>query len=89
MKSYAEFEDEMILRDYLAYDRTRLALTRTLLSFIRTALGLLASGAGLIILQDDAYLIFLGYGLIAAATAVFAIGIVYCLRTKARLDKLE
>ena len=53
MKHYSEFTGEMILRDVLAYDRTRLALSRTFLAFVRTALGLLASGAGLVILQKE------------------------------------
>ena len=38
MKHYSEFTGEMILRDVLAYDRTRLALSRTFLAFVRTAL---------------------------------------------------
>ena len=89
MKNYMELKDEMILRDYLAYDRTQLALTRTFLSIVRTALGILASGAGLVILQENTTLIILGYVLIAAAAFVFAFGVVYCRQFKKRLDELK
>ena len=52
MKGYEDFNEELILRDYLAYDRTRLSLMRTFLSFGRTSLGLLASGIGLFIVRS-------------------------------------
>ena len=90
MKEYADFQkDEMILRDYLAYDRTRLALTRTFLSIVRTALGLLASGAGLVILRENTALIVIGYVLIAAAALVMVFGIAYWRRYRKRLDSLK
>ncbi len=89
VKDYKDFEDEMILRDYLAYDRTKLALTRTFLSFARTVLGLLASGTGLIILQEDPVLVILGYGILVFAVVVLIFGTRYCLGSKTRLDKLE
>jgi putative membrane protein len=37
--------DELILRDHLALDRTRLANERTLLAYLRTALMLAVAGA--------------------------------------------
>ncbi|WP_287883750.1 DUF202 domain-containing protein [Agathobacter sp.] len=90
MKGYEDFnKDEMILRDFLAYDRTRLALMRTVLSLARTALGLLASGGGLIILEDELGLVSLGYVLIVIAVAVMAFGVSYYLKFKKRLDALK
>lgn len=90
MKGYAEFkEGDLILRDCLAYDRTRLALTRTALSIIRTSLGLFASGAGLIVLKDELGLVGIGYLLIAAAIGVIILGTVYYLQFKRRLDVLR
>ena len=86
---YEEFEGEMILRDHLAYDRTRFALVRTFLSICRTALGLLASGAGLVILQSSRALIVLGYVLVLAAVVVLAAGCTYCAPEKRRLDGLR
>jgi putative membrane protein len=37
--------DQLILRDHLAIDRTRLANERTLLAYLRTALMLIVAGA--------------------------------------------
>lgn len=46
---YSRFKkEELILRDYLAADRTTLANERTLLSYIRTSLALAAAGGSLI-----------------------------------------
>ena len=86
---YKDFEDDMILRDHLAYDRTKFALIRTFLSIARTALGLLASGAGLIILQTSTALVSIGYVLVVTAAVVMAAGSLYSLRAKRRLDGLK
>lgn len=86
---YSEYEGNMILRDHLAYDRTKFALLRTFLAIERTALGLLASGAGLIILQTSPALVAIGYVLVVAAAAVFVVGGVYSWHAKQRLDGLR
>lgn len=86
---YKDYEDEMILRDHLAYDRTRFALLRTFLSIARTALGLFASGFGLIIVKESQALINLGYVLCVFAVSVLVVGGVYSLRAKIRLDGLK
>jgi putative membrane protein len=86
---YKSHEGDMILRDYLAYDRTKFALLRTFLSIERTALGLLASGAALVILQTSATLVSIGYVLVVVAFAVFVAGGVYAARAKRRLDGLK
>ncbi len=88
-KDYKDFEGDMILQDYLSYDRTKLALTRTFLSFARTVIGLLASGAGLVILQEHLSLRILGYVIMVFAVFVMIFGIRYCMGVKKRLDKLE
>lgn len=89
MNYYKDFKNDMILRDYLAYDRTRLALTRTVLAFVRTALGLLATGLGLIILQEAVSLQFVGYGIVLVALAVLVLGYAYWKKYQKRLDSLE
>ena len=86
---YKDYEGDMILRDHLAYDRTKFALLRTFLSIERTALGLLASGAGLIITRSSAMLVSIGYVLLAVAFCVFVAGGVYSYRAKRRLDGLK
>lgn len=46
---YDQFSDhDLVLRDYLALDRTILANERTLLAYARTALALLVTGASLV-----------------------------------------
>lgn len=86
---YQDFEGDMILRDHLAYDRTKFALLRTYLSIARTALGLLASGAGLIILQTSVTLVSIGYVLVAVAVAVFIVGSIYSWHSLKRLNGLR
>jgi putative membrane protein len=86
---YSGYEGDMILRDHLAYDRTKFALLRTFLAIARTALGLLASGAGLIILQKSITLIAIGYVLLGVAAVVFVAGLIYGIRAKRRLDGLK
>ena len=67
---------KLILRDYLALDRTKLANQRTLLSFVRTSLYLVVSGIAVLnvkILQD---IRFLGFVLMGISILVFVAGIV-------------
>ena len=66
----------MILRDYLAIDRTRLANQRTLLSFIRTALYLVVSGIALTKVKALEQIRWLGYVVFAASVIVLVIGFV-------------
>ncbi|MCX6024563.1 MAG: DUF202 domain-containing protein [Chloroflexi bacterium] len=54
-------EEEMILRDHLAVDRTILANERTLLSYVRTALGLVAAGFTLLHFFDGSTTTVLGW----------------------------
>ncbi len=70
-KCYAsQFDKEdLILRDFLATDRTSLANERTLLAYVRTSLSVIASGVGFIKLFDYRFLTFLGY-------ACFPLGII-------------
>ena len=53
---YSDFErDEMILRDFLAADRTMLANERTFLSYTRTALAFVIGGASMIHFLNGAF----------------------------------
>ena len=89
MKGYEDFDDELILRDYLAYDRTRLALARSFLSFGRTALGLMASGLGLMIIRNEPWCFAVGIAIIGVAVVILIFGGLYCIRFKKRLDELK
>ncbi|MEO9474754.1 MAG: DUF202 domain-containing protein [Cyclobacteriaceae bacterium] len=76
----------MILRDYLAIDRTKLANQRTLLSFIRTSLYLVVSGVALTKVKALEQISWLGYVIIAASIIVLGIGVVnyFLFRNKIR-----
>lgn len=53
--------EDIILRDYLAMERTKLANERTLLSYIRSSLYLLVGGIALIQLKGFERVQYLGY----------------------------
>ncbi|MDP2729812.1 MAG: DUF202 domain-containing protein [Dehalococcoidales bacterium] len=67
---YVRFQKgELILRDYLAVDRTNLANERTFMAYIRTSLALAAGGGSLIHFLDSV-LTNIGGGLLLALAAV-------------------
>lgn len=68
-------QNEMILRDYLAMDRTVLANQRTLLAYFRTFIGLVASGIGIIKLLEVVVFNIIGWVFIGVAPFVLAMGI--------------
>ncbi|MEP4532539.1 MAG: DUF202 domain-containing protein [Cyclobacteriaceae bacterium] len=77
----------MILRDYLAIDRTKLANQRTLLSFIRTALYLVVSGVALTKVKALERISWLGYVIIAASIIVLVIGVVNYFLFRNKIQK--
>jgi putative membrane protein len=81
--------EEMILRDYLALDRTKLANERTLLAYMRTVIGLVASAFGMIEILDVAWARMTGYVFLVLAPLCFFLGIWRFLRVKMKLDKAE
>lgn len=68
-------QDAIILRDYLAMERTKLANERTLLSYIRSSLYLLLGGIALLQLQGFESIRFLGYVSLALTVILLIIGI--------------
>jgi putative membrane protein len=84
---YSRFaNEELILRDLLAMDRTALANERTLLSYIRSALALAAAGAGLIHFLDAVLTEILGWALIPLAAALAVVGVQRYLQMRKRLS---
>lgn len=69
-----ELRKDMILRDYLAMDRTVLANQRTLLAYFRTFIALIAAGSGMVNLFDPPGFIVLGWVFIAASPLALVIG---------------
>lgn len=75
----------MILRDYLALDRTVLANERTLLAYVRTFLGFLATGAGIVKLFTEPLAQAAGYTLMAVSPVVLVIGVSRFVRMRRQL----
>jgi putative membrane protein len=79
--------EELILRDHLALDRTRLANERTLLSYLRTALMLLVAGASAVkFVGQSRDVIFTGWLFIVLAFAVAIIGTWRFLETRRSIN---
>lgn len=68
-------QEDIILRDYLALERTKLANERTLLSYIRSSLYLLIGGIALIQLEGFESIHFLGYVSLVLTVLFLIIGI--------------
>ncbi|MFB3881499.1 MAG: DUF202 domain-containing protein [Armatimonadota bacterium] len=74
--AYLRFRDEeLILRDHLAADRTVLANERTLLAYLRTALGGFVAGVSFIQFFSALVIHVLGWAFCVAAIVAAAIGL--------------
>ena len=82
-----ENKERIILRDYLALQRTSLANERTLFSYIRTSLYLILAGFGLIKLEGFESLIWLGYTCFVLSVVIFFFGLYRYLNLKKHLKK--
>lgn len=69
------YAQEMILRDYLAADRTALANERLLLSYVRTALATTGAGAALLHFQAGPWSVAMGGILAIGGIAICALGL--------------
>ena len=81
-------DEEVILRDYLAIERTRLANERTLLSYIRSSLYLLLGGIGLFQLKDFADFKYLAFVALGFSAIFFIIGVYRFTLLKKSLKRL-
>lgn len=68
-------QDKIILRDYLAMERTKLANERTLLSYIKSSLYLLLGGIAIIQLEGFESIKFLGFISLSLTVILLFIGI--------------
>ncbi|MDX5339484.1 MAG: DUF202 domain-containing protein [Cyclobacteriaceae bacterium] len=82
-----EFEQELIVRDYLARQRTRLANYRTLLSFIRTSLYFLVSGTALFEVKNLSHIRDLGYLAFGLSFAFLTIGFISYFTVRKKIRK--
>lgn len=81
-------DDEVILRDYLAIERTRLANERTLLSYIRSSLYLLLGGIAFFQLNIFPNFKYLAISALVFSAIFFVIGIYRFTLLKKSLKRL-
>jgi putative membrane protein len=86
---YEKFnEKDLILRDHLAIDRTRLANERSFLAYVRTALTLLITGLSLIKFFDTFTAQIVGWIFIVFGIITVILGIVRYLMFRKNIDKV-
>lgn len=83
-----ENNEDIILRDHLAMERTKLANERTLLSYVRTSLYLLLGAMAFLGMRDLIQIKWLGYFLLALAVIVLGIGTIRFIQLKKHLKKM-
>jgi len=89
INSSYEFDnkEEIILRDYLALERTRLANERTLFAYIRTSLYLVLGGIAFLQLQGFEKIKWLGYLSLVLSIFFLVFGILKYYQLKNKLKK--
>ncbi|MCH7400500.1 YidH family protein [Belliella kenyensis] len=80
-------EEQMIVRDYLARQRTTLANDRTLLSYIRTSLYFLVSGTALMEVNVLSHISDLGYLAFALSIGLMGLGFFNYFKVKKKLKR--
>jgi len=80
-----ENKEELILRDYLAMQRTTLANERTLFSYIRTSLYLILGGIGLLEVEVFSNLRWVGFAALIISVLLLIYGIVRYVALRRRL----
>lgn len=80
-------DDQMIVRDYLARQRTTLANDRTLLSYIRTSLYFLVSGTALMEVNVLSHVSDLGYVAFGLCLGLMILGFFNYFKVKRKLKK--
>jgi putative membrane protein len=88
-KPMFEFENKerIILRDYLALERTRLANERTLFAYLRTSLYLILGGIAFLQLKDFEHIKWLGYLSLGLSVMFLVVGIYTYFKLKNKLKK--
>lgn len=88
-KSTYDFEhrEKIILRDFLALERTRLANERTFFAYIRTSLYLVLAGIAFLQLEGFGELHWLGYLSLALSVVFLVFGAIKFYHLKNKLKK--
>lgn len=81
-------KEEIILRDHLAMERTKLANERTLLSYIRSSLYLILGGIAFLGMKKFEEVIYIGYFSLGLSVVILLIGIVRFIQLRKHLKKI-
>jgi putative membrane protein len=76
---------DLILREYLAIERTKMANHRTLLSFLRTGLYFLVAGSTLGQLIDTYFWKYMGLPFTISGIIIAALGLINYLRSRRKI----
>jgi putative membrane protein len=90
MKIFGDFFDtkeEIILRDYLALERTKLANERTLLAYTRTSLYMLLGGIAFLQLEDFRSIQWVGNLALGLSGILIVLGLFRYFQIKGRLSR--
>lgn len=79
--------DQIILRDYLALERTKLANERTLMSYVRASIYLVLAGIAFLRLENFEGVKWLGYSSITISILLLIFGLIRFFRFISRLKK--
>lgn len=80
-------KDELILRDHLAIDRTKLASERTFLAYFRTSIFFLSAGLSIIKIHLFAEVTYLGWMLVTMSPLTFGIAIFRLIKVRRAIGK--
>jgi putative membrane protein len=86
---YSRFGKDMILRDYLAVDRTLLANENTLLAYIRTAIAFFVAGVSFVRFFDNPVMAYIGWALVPIALATVVIGAIRYQKMRTAISKIS
>lgn len=78
---------DLVLREFLALERTRLANERTLLTYIRTGLYFLVAGSTLGYLVDSPFWNIFGWPLVAVGVLIPVLGLVRFMRVARKIEE--
>ncbi|HHE65104.1 MAG TPA: DUF202 domain-containing protein [Bacteroidetes bacterium] len=81
-------KDDLILRDILAIERTKLANERTFLAYFRSSIFFLATGISIIHIQFFDEVTYLGWIFVGLSPFVFSIGFIRLIKVRKAIRKL-
>ncbi|MCO6472669.1 MAG: DUF202 domain-containing protein [Melioribacteraceae bacterium] len=84
-KDVFDNKDKIILRDYLALERTKLANERTFMAYLRTSLYMVLGGIAFIQLEDFKEIPWAGYAALGISIILIVVGLYRYLQIRHRL----